>query len=68
MIRFSFPLKALVELTLQYFHDMLLDVLAEIRQFGLYAFFLTCSADEFHWTEIIHVVTCQYGQTQLMNK
>ena len=34
--------------TLQYFHNMLLDVLAKIRQFGVYTFFLTCSAAEFH--------------------
>ena len=24
---------------------------------------MTCSAAEFHWTEIIQVVACQYGQT-----
>ena len=41
---------------------MLLDVLAEIRQFGIYTFFLTCSAAEFHWTEIIQVVALQYGE------
>ena len=41
---------------------MLLDVLAKIRQFGVYTFFLT-SAAEFHWAEIIQVVACQYGQT-----
>ena len=34
--------------TLQYFHNMLLDVLAKIRQFGVYTFFLTGSASEFH--------------------
>ena len=42
---------------------MLLDVLAKTRQFGVYTFFLTCSAAEFHWTEIIQVVDCQYRQT-----
>ena len=47
----------------QYFHSMLLDVLAKIRQFGVYTFFLTCSAAEFHWTEIIQVVARQYGET-----
>ena len=41
---------------------MLLDDLAKTRQFGAYTFFLTCSAAEFHWTEIIQVVDCQYGQ------
>ena len=49
--------------TPQYFHNMLLDVLAKTRQFGVYTFFLTCSAAEFHWTEIIQVVARQYGQT-----
>ena len=46
----------------QYFHNMLLNVLAKIRQFGVYTFFLSCSAAEFHWTEIIQVVACQYGE------
>ena len=41
---------------------MLLDILAKIRHFGVYTFFLICSALEFHWTEIIQVVACQYGQ------
>ena len=49
--------------TPQYLHNMLLDVLAKIRQFEAYTFFLTCSAAEFHWTEIIQVVARQYGQT-----
>ena len=48
--------------TPQYFHNMLLDVLAKIRQFGVYTFFLTCSAAEFRWTEIIQVVARQYGE------
>ena len=47
----------------QYFRKMLLDVLAKTKQFGVYTFFLTCSAAEFHWTEIIQVVARQYGQT-----
>ena len=45
---------------LQFLHNMLLDVLAKIRQFGVYAFFLTCSAAEFHWTEIVQIVAHQY--------
>ena len=49
--------------THQYFHNMLLDALAKIRQSGVYTFFLTCSPAEFHWTEKIQVVACQYGQT-----
>ena len=43
--------------TSQYFHNMLLDVLAKIRQFGVYTFFLTCSAAEFHWAELIQIIT-----------
>ena len=39
-----------------------LDVIAKIREFGVYAFFLICSAAEFYWTEIIQVVYCQYGE------
>ena len=31
-----------------YFHNMLLDILAKIRQFGVYSFFGACSATEFH--------------------
>ena len=49
--------------TLQCFHNMLLDVHAKIRQFGVCTFFLTCSVVEFHWTEIIWVFACQYRQT-----
>ena len=49
--------------TPHYFHNMLLDVLAKIRQFGVYTFFLTCSAAEYHWTEIIQIVVWQYRET-----
>ena len=48
--------------TPHYFHNMLLDVLAKIKQFGVYTFLLSCSAAEFHWTEIIQVVARQYGE------
>ena len=41
---------------------MLLNVLAKIRQFGVNTFFLSCSAAEFHWTEIIQFVARQYGE------
>ena len=41
---------------------MLLDALAKIRQFVVYTFFLTCSAAEFHRTEIFQVVARQYGE------
>ena len=49
--------------TPQYFHNMLLDVLAKIRQFGVYTFFLTCSAAEFHRAQIIQIVARQCGET-----
>ena len=42
---------------------MLLDVLAKIRQLGVYTFFLTCSGAEFRCSEIIPVVAHQYGET-----
>ena len=41
---------------------MLLDVFAKIRQFGVYTFFLTCSAAECYWTEIIQLFARQYGE------
>ena len=41
--------------TPQYLHNMLLDALATVWQFGVYTFFFTYSAVEFHWTKIIQV-------------
>ena len=41
---------------------MLLDALAKIRQFWLNTYFLTCSAAEFYWTEIVKDVARQYGR------
>ena len=38
----------------------MLNVLAKIRQFGVHTFFLTCAAAEFHRTETIQVIACQY--------
>ena len=49
--------------TPQYFCNMLVDVFAKIRQFGVYSFFVTCSVVEFHWTEITLVGASQYGET-----
>ena len=46
--------------TPQYYHNMMLDVLAKIRQYGTYTFFLTCSAAEFHWPEVIQACARQY--------
>ena len=54
--------------TPQFFPNMLLDILAKIRQFGVYSFFLTCYATEFHWTKIIQIVTRQYGGTRTDDK
>ena len=45
--------------TPKYFHNTLLDVLAKIRLSEVYTFFFTCCTAEFHWTEIIQVVTNQ---------
>ena len=47
----------------QYFHNMMLDVLAKVRQFGVPTYFLTFTAAEFHWPEIIKIVARQYGET-----
>ena len=48
-----------------YFHNMLLDFLANIMQFRLYTFILTCRAALFYWTEIIQVVAGQNGETEV---
>ena len=48
--------------TPQYFHDMMLDVLAKVRQYGAPTFWLTFSADDFGWTDIIKITARQYGQ------
>ena len=46
--------------TPQYFHNMMLDILAKVRQFGPPTFFLTCSAAEMgDWTEVIQSVAHQ---------
>ena len=67
MIRFSSRLKT--SGTPQYLHNiMLLEVLAKIRQFGVYTFFLTCSAAELHWAEIIQIVARHYGETLIDEK
>ena len=47
----------------EYFHYILLDVLSKFRLSEVYTFFLTCSAAEFHQTEIIKVFARQYGET-----
>ena len=50
--------------TPQYFENMMLDILAKIRQFGPPTFFLTCSAAEMgSWIEIIQTIARQFGTT-----
>lgn len=51
-----------IKRTPQYFHNMLLNVPFQIRQFCVYTSILTCSATEFHRTEIIKIVAQQYGE------
>ncbi|XP_033759087.1 uncharacterized protein LOC117341337 [Pecten maximus] len=46
----------------QYWKEMQMDMLAKIRQFGPYTFFLTGSAADFHWPELIQIVAKQYGE------
>ncbi|KAK3100749.1 hypothetical protein FSP39_024640 [Pinctada imbricata] len=48
--------------TPQYWKDMQLDMIAKIRHFGPYTFFITGSAADFHWPELIQVVARQYGE------
>ena len=48
-----------------YFYNMLLDFLANIMQFRVYTFILTCCAALFYWTEIIQVVARQNGETEV---
>ncbi|XP_062618879.1 uncharacterized protein LOC134280486 [Saccostrea cucullata] len=49
--------------TPQYWQQMQLDMLAKLRQLGPYTFFLTGSAAEFHWPEVIQVIAKTYGTT-----
>jgi len=48
--------------TPQYFREMTLDILAKIRQYGPPTFFMTFSAAEFKWTDIIKIVAKQFGE------
>ena len=47
--------------TPQYWQQMQLDMLAKLRQLGPYTFFITGSAAEFHWPQVIKIVAKQYG-------
>ena len=46
----------------QYYHNMLLDVLAKVRKYVPYTFFLTCYAAEFKLVAIMQVLARQYGK------
>jgi hypothetical protein len=48
--------------TPQYWKDMQLDMIAKIRHFGPYTFFIFGSAADFHWLELIQIVARQYGE------
>lgn len=48
--------------TPQNWKDMQLDMIAKIRHFGPYTFFISGSAADFHWPELIQVVARQYGE------
>lgn len=49
--------------TPQYWKEMQQDMLAKIRFYGPYTFFISCSAADFHWPELIQFVAKQYGNT-----
>ncbi|XP_066930030.1 uncharacterized protein [Clytia hemisphaerica] len=48
--------------TPQWCHNMMLDVLAKCRVFGVSTFFVTWTAALFKWTNIVKVVATQYGE------
>ena len=48
--------------TPQYWSQMQKDMLAKIKTLGPYTFFLTGSAADFHWPELIQIVAKQYGE------
>ncbi|XP_070548888.1 uncharacterized protein [Ptychodera flava] len=48
--------------TPQYWKEMQQDMIAKIRQFGPYTFFLSGSAADFHWPELVQVIATQYGE------
>jgi hypothetical protein len=48
--------------TPQYWKEMQHDMLAKIRHYGPYTFFISCSAADFHWPELIQIVAKQYGE------
>ncbi|XP_070573805.1 uncharacterized protein [Ptychodera flava] len=48
--------------TPQYWKEMQQDMIAKIRHFGPYTFFLSGSAADFHWPELVQVIATQYGE------
>ena len=47
----------------QYWHNMQLDILAKIRYYGRPTFFMTWSANQFGWNDIIKAVGAHFGIT-----
>ena len=50
------------QVTFQYYHKMMFDILTKIKKYGSFTFFLTCFVAEFKWAEIMQVVARQYGK------
>ena len=48
--------------TPQYWNDMRLDMIAKIKYFGPYTFFISGSAADFKWPELIMIIAKQYGE------
>ena len=49
--------------TPQYWAKMTYEVLAMLKQLGVPTFFITLSADDYHWPEIIQTIARQYGHS-----
>jgi len=45
-----------------YWNTVLLDLLAMVRQLGIPTWFLTLSAADMQWPEVIQTIACQYGK------
>ena len=49
-----------------YFQRVMYDVLAMIRQLGVPTWFLTLSAADMQWPDVIQTIACQYGRDDLL--
>ena len=49
--------------TPQFWAKMTYEVLAMLKQLGVPTFFITLSADDYHWPEIIQTIAHQYGHS-----